>query len=113
MPEVEATHLVELWHNSGMYSNGGMGAAPLTWQELNSYCSLLSIELTEWEAAQIMTMSRSYVSWLRKGEDPMMPAPYTREETEEEIEARRAEVARQFAEIKAARREARKKKGAV
>lgn len=84
LPDVGAGgYLVRAFIQSGMSMSNGMGASPITWQELSALREV--IELDNWEALQIMQMSKSYCSMLHKAEE-RIPPPYSRELTEDEMQ---------------------------
>lgn len=65
--------------------SGGMGFVPLTWSEVAAYSNQSAVELSGWESAQIVEMSRAYTSTLAQAnEDYRMPAPYSREMSDDE-----------------------------
>ncbi|AXQ65830.1 MAG: hypothetical protein [Caudoviricetes sp.] len=84
LPDVGAGgYLVRAFIQSGMSMSNGMGASPLTWQELSALREF--VELDNWEAIQIMKMSKSYCSMLHKAEE-RIPPPYSRELTDDEMQ---------------------------
>lgn len=84
LPEVEGCdYLVRAFILSGMTLSNGMGSTPLTWQELSAFREV--VELDAWESKQIMQMSKAYCSMMYKAEE-RIPAPYSRELTDEDRE---------------------------
>ena len=51
--------------------------APIDWHDLESYSRLTSASLTPWESECVMSMSRQYCLWLRKGEDQHCASPWS------------------------------------
>lgn len=85
MPPVNGgEYLVSSWHKCGMCLQGMSGAIPLTWQELDAYCSRSGANLDGWESEQIIAMSRAYVNMSRKADELNCHAPYVHELTEEQ-----------------------------
>lgn len=54
-----------------------MGMAPLTWLDVKAYSDITGSNLTAWEADNVITMSRQYCVWHRKGEEQGCPSPWT------------------------------------
>lgn len=83
LPEVEGhEHLISLLENAGTILQTGMGIAPLTWQELESWerCYSKEIncwELSFWELNTLKDMSYAYCAELGNARDKTRPAPYT------------------------------------
>lgn len=54
-----------------------MGAGPLTAQELLAWCTGTGTDLTPWEFATVLAMSRAYSAEFEDASDPSRPAPWT------------------------------------
>lgn len=95
MPEADP-FLVKSFVLSGKCLSGGIGASPLTWQEIDALDRLQGLGLSPWDSEQLMMMSKVYLSVKHKAsKDPSMLSPYA-EETEEALNKQRESVARQF-----------------
>lgn len=51
--------------------------APVDWPSLESYSRLTSSHLTPWEAENVISMSRQYCVWLKKGEEQHCASPWS------------------------------------
>lgn len=84
LPPVEyCDDILQAFSDSGMAMAGGMGATPITWQELQAMNTAGGYYLGEWECRQVIKMSVAYCAMLQKGRENV-PAPYQREMTEQE-----------------------------
>lgn len=87
LPEVVGCDdILTAFYNSGMAMSGGMGVAPLTWQEINAMNDGGCYALTAWDKRQIFAMSSGYCSMINRATKEI-PAPYMRERTEDEAKA--------------------------
>jgi len=84
LPEADPL-LVSHFRKVGPCMGQGMGAFPVTWQELKAYSDMSGSNLTAWEADQVMMMSQLYCSYLNIGKKPCKP-PYEREFDDEDIQ---------------------------
>jgi len=76
-PEIEgAGYLVALFREAGLAMSNGMGAVPLTWQELDAWLRTTELSLTVWEKLTIREMSEAYASELISSTDKHAAAPY-------------------------------------
>lgn len=79
-PELEeAAYLVALLQEAGLMSSTGMGAVPLSWQEIDAWLRTTELSLTVWEKLMIKEMSEVYVSDLHKSTAKLAVAPYAPE----------------------------------
>ena len=77
MPPVEgAGHLAEYLFELGPTMAAGMGAGPVTHQEIRAWQLNAGIELTPWESRTIRRLSSDYLDELRKAEKRDRPAPW-------------------------------------
>lgn len=91
-PELEgADYIVALLQEAGLMSSNGMGAVPLSWQEIDAWLRTTETRLTVWEKLMIKEMSEVYVSDLNKSTSKFAVAPYAPAIEPEEID--RAAVA--------------------
>ena len=56
---------------------GGMGLTAFTWSEVKAFTDSSRFKLSEWEAEQMILMSRAYVDVSVKAKEYMFPPPYT------------------------------------
>lgn len=77
-PELDgAGYLVALLQEAGLIMSNGMGAIPLTWQEIESWLRVTELQLTVWEKLTIREMSEAYAAELASATDKHRPQPYT------------------------------------
>ncbi len=76
MPPVDADYLIGYWHDMGLVSSNGMGAASLSALEIDAFCRLSAVELEPWEFKALREMSQNYASYLHLGENPSQLPPY-------------------------------------
>ena len=93
MPEADA-YAVNCWHSLGLNSNYGMGAFPLTWQEVESFSSSQALRLSQWESEQLIMMSREYCSWVNKSKERHYQSPWNHKDYDA-LTANRARVIKQ------------------
>lgn len=68
MPPVEGVeYLTALFVELGIVQGGGMGIAPVSWQEIDSFSRCGHLELTAWETLRLRNMSETYCAWNAKG----------------------------------------------
>lgn len=76
-PDLEgAAYLVTLVHEAGTMQSNGMGAVPLSWQEIDAWLNVTELRLTIWEKLTIREMSEAYVAEFVKASDKHAVAPY-------------------------------------
>lgn len=107
MPNADGL-VVNYFHGLGFNLNYGMGAFPLTWSEINSFSELKAESIGEWEADQLIMMSREYCSWSIKGKDKFCLSPWDHEDYDP-IAANREKVAIQAKALRTARNSVNKK----
>lgn len=96
LPEIDG-YISLCFELSGFCLNGSMGAIPLTWSEVNSFCNGSGYPLNGWESEQIIKMSRAYCYMLSKGKKLGCPPPYQEGIDEEDaLQEMRDRVARQW-----------------
>lgn len=78
--------ILELFFLSGQASSTGIGLVCLTWQEIEAFIRVNSLELTLWEIEVLRKMSEAYAYEYSKASDPQRPSPFMREKTEENTE---------------------------
>ena len=73
-----------------------MGAMPVTWTEIDSFCSRSGINLGHWECQQLRMMSEEYCHYLSKGAEDGCQPPYARELTAEEFQEKAKKAQDEF-----------------
>lgn len=79
LPEDVDDIVVTAFHSLGLSSKNGTGISQLTWGEVDAYSRMSGVDLTSWEAEQIVLMSRYYCLWKHKGCDPACSSPWNSE----------------------------------
>ncbi len=72
----EAGYLVDIWHDMGRVTSGGMGPVPLSWSEMQSWQDLTGVVLQPWELQMIRLMSTAYAGQSADAQEADCPAPY-------------------------------------
>jgi hypothetical protein len=80
MPPNDAPYLLEYFWEVGPALSGGMGDAPLTFQEIQSYQDQIGIELQPWEVRLLRRLSGEYLAESQKATKLNYPAPWKPEE---------------------------------
>jgi hypothetical protein len=73
--------LIRVLFEVGPVMPSGMGAMPITEQELTAWQHNSGHRLTPWQAATVRRLSREYAAEQRRAEDPGAPAPWQQEPT--------------------------------
>lgn len=76
MPPVDAEYLLAYLFELGPTMAAGMGAGPITQQELAAWQVNTGIALTPWEARTLRRLSLDYLAAMRDAESPDCPAPW-------------------------------------
>lgn len=84
-------YIAGLWAECGRCKSGGMGQAPLEWQDVFAFNHFRNLD--KYEADAIIMMSRSYCSGLSM-KDPNAKPPYQREIADWEWDARSRSIER-------------------
>ncbi len=98
MPDADQ-FLLYTFREIGMADSKGMQLTPLSFTELDAYCSRLKVDLTPWESMLIISMSRNYVNWLNKGTDPECISPWT-DRSDEAVKANDDAVAEKMKSLR-------------
>jgi hypothetical protein len=69
--------MVAMLQEAGLVMSNGMGANPLTWQEIESWLRVTELELSVWEKLTIREMSEAYCTELAKSTDKHAAPPFT------------------------------------
>lgn len=73
-PDPECAWLVGAALECGLASQGGMGLAPIAWQEIQAWATLTG-EDDPWLCATLRHLSRAYVDEYHASRDPQRAAP--------------------------------------
>jgi len=93
LPEIdEAGYLISLLQEAGLMSSAGMGALPLSWQEIEAWLRTTERDISIWERLMIRELSEVYVGELNQASAKDRAAPYTHVE-EDEVKIDREAVA--------------------
>lgn len=77
LPELEdAAYLVGLLYEAGLMSTAGMGALPLSWQEIDAWLRTTERDLSVWEKLMIRELSEVYVGELNQASAKDRESPY-------------------------------------
>ena len=76
LPECCVSELIDVLMDAGPRMIAGMGEAPLSAQELLAWCAGTGQDLTPWEFATVLQMSRAYAGEYQAAQDPNAPAPW-------------------------------------
>lgn len=78
MPSLEGApaYLIDYLFEIGPVSEGGMGAAALTFVEIDAFCRLTGVRFRPWEVRLLKKLSREYVKQLHDdSQKPPWQAP--------------------------------------
>lgn len=87
MPPNPAPHIVTRLIEIGLTEQAGMGAAPLSWGEINEWQRSTSVSLPPWEARLIRRLSTEYLAEGRKAESENSPPPWRAPVSQRELDA--------------------------
>ena len=77
MPVVAGCNdVLSAFNLSGYVMSGGMGATPLTWQEIQSLNEGAGLFLGSWAMRQVRSMSESYCRLLNQSSEKDIPPPW-------------------------------------
>lgn len=76
LPSVSCSYLQDLLFEVGPASSTGLGPAPLSWQEIESWARAMPRGVQPWEKLFIRQLSMEWVAELARAEDPSRPAPW-------------------------------------
>jgi hypothetical protein len=86
MPPNPAPHIFDRLIEIGLTEAAGMGAAPISWREIDAWCSRTGIDLDPWEARLIRSLSTAYIAEGHRAEAETCPPPWRAPVTEREIQ---------------------------
>jgi hypothetical protein len=77
LPDIDdAGYIVSMLFEAGTLTQGGMAAAPLTWQEIEAWLRLTSTRTELWERLLVKQLSSEYVSELHAASAIDRPEPF-------------------------------------
>lgn len=86
MPPNRAPHIIARLMEIGINEAAGMGVVPISWREMDAWCSRTGVDLDPWEARLIRRLSAAYVAEGRAAESEAAPPPWRAPVTKREIE---------------------------
>lgn len=92
MPPNPVPSITENLMDIGLSEAAGMGAAPLSWKEIDAWCNRTGVDLPPWEARLIRKLSVEYIAESRRAESDTCPPPWRAEVTQREIETEEARL---------------------
>lgn len=92
MPPNPAPHIVERLIELGITEAAGMGAAPLSWREIDAWCNRTGVDLDPWEARLLRKLSAEYLAESRRAEDETCPPPWYNGPSRREVETEAARL---------------------
>lgn len=84
LPPCPLPHVIGWLFEIGLQDSIGMGAAPLSWREINGWCDATGVDLSGWDRRLIRRLSVDYVGEARRAEDESCPSPWRAPVTAEE-----------------------------
>jgi hypothetical protein len=97
-PETEGLdEYLNLFSESGICIQTGMGIVPLDWQELEAWNNVRDVPCTFYELLLIRGLSEAYINEYHAGNDKDRPQPYMPTPTEEQREMIAAKIKNIFA----------------
>lgn len=88
MPPNPAPHIIGWLLEMGITQAAGMGAAPLSWTEIDAWARRTFIDIGPWEGRLLRRLSVEYLGESRRAEDetcpPIWRAPVTKVEVDTE-----------------------------
>lgn len=92
MPPNPAPAMINRLLEIGLTEAAGMGAVPLSWREIDSWCHRTSVNLPPWEARLLRQLSVEYLAEGRRAESENCPPPWRAEVTQRERELEQARL---------------------
>lgn len=87
MPPNPAAHITDRLIEIGLTEAAGMGAAPLSWREIEAWSRMRGVTLSSWEARTIRRLSADYLAESRRAESETCPPPWLAPANEAVIQA--------------------------
>ena len=76
MPPLSSEYIISRLLEIGLTEAAGMGLAPLSWQSIQAWQSVMGIRLSRWEARMVRTLSIEYLAFGKKSESENCPPPW-------------------------------------
>jgi len=92
MPPNPAPHIVNALLDIGLVQATAMGAAPLSWQEIEAWQRLTRSPLSPVEARLIRRLSTEYLAESRRAESENCPPPWRAPTTQREVDTEEARL---------------------
>lgn len=92
MPPNPAPHIVGWLLELGITQAAGMGAAPLSWTEIDAWCRRTCLDLGPWESRLLRRLSVEYLGESRRAEAEACPPPWKAPVTAAEISSEVSEL---------------------
>ena len=96
LPELTAPHLIGYLWEVGPVVSGGMGAAPVSFCEIQAWQASAGLDLSPWELRLLRKLSNDYLAESHAAEEPGHPSPW---EPEQPTEINREAVSRKVQNI--------------
>lgn len=93
LPDCPAPHIYQQLIEVGPSMAGAMGAAPLTFGEIDAWVRRAGITLPPWQAKMLVRLSRDYVGELHRAEEHGCPPPWAEEPISDD---KRAAISREI-----------------
>lgn len=93
-------YLIDWLLEAGPDMPGGMGAAPLTWGEIESWARLTGHQVAPWEAEILRHLSIAFVQQYQLAKEPDCPPPWMEKPTDSTRERVGRQIAAAFARRK-------------
>lgn len=91
LPEVACSYLLDCFFEVGPAQSGGMGQAPLSFQEIDAWSRLTGRSVSPFEALTLRRMSMAWVAESARAEDPDASPPWAGEQVTVEERVRVAD----------------------
>ena len=92
MPPNPAPHVTDRLIEIGLSEAAGMGTVPLSWREIDAWCSRTRVDLPPWEARLIRKLSSAYLAEGRIAEKESCPPPWRTVVTQQEKDIEEAQL---------------------
>jgi hypothetical protein len=91
IPDVAAPFLLSYLLEIGPVINTGFGAREIIWQDIQAWQDCLGIRIPPWQARLVINLSKEYLSFSKKAEEPSCLSPLS---DEARTEDRRQSISR-------------------
>jgi hypothetical protein len=79
IPEVGAPFILTQLYEIGPIMAGGLGPAAIDWRDLVAWQECMSIKLPPWHCRMLVSLSREYLNFTKKAEEPSCESPLATE----------------------------------